>query len=283
MVEAKKLSAMLALFLFEQHDSVLRRAELAQVLEQADHMRQALRLQGYTALGPALQTWNPAAQRMLYQPIAHVFDPKLSAEYSVQQIEARLVAEIWLTLDAQQRYNLAGIYDQLAEQGLEPLSAPLIPVLPLVGVEPRVQAYIPVVPLGTRALWPRHSWWVRKLGWQRPVPELGQQLTWRDQWQHTWPPFLRLQLAAIISILLLSMPWALLQWWLGAEPQVLFLQSFAIFTALRWFGIIGSMLLGVVIWSQRRSAIQAWNRFWATTPTPPLLIIELESEKQREQ
>lgn len=274
---------MLRLFLLEQHDSVLRRVELQHVLKQADQMRQALRLQGYTALGPALQTWDSYAQRVLYQPIAHVFDPKLEPEYRVHQIEARLVAEVSLAIDAQQRYNLAGIYDQLYEQGLEPLAAPLIPVLPLVGVEPRVQAYIPVLPLGARALWPRHTWWVRKLGWQRPVPELGQQLTWRDQWQHTWPPFLRLQLAAMIIILLLSMPWAMLQWWLGAEPQILLFKSFEIFTALRWFGMIGSMLLGVVIWRQRRSAIQAWNRFWATTPTPPLLIIELESEKQREQ
>lgn len=269
----------IALYTLPAGQDVVRGAGQSPLDGVLDELREWLRGRGYTPLGPALLAWDEWALRQVRQPIAPVFAPAASPAYRLFERPELLVAAVPIALRGG-KYNLAGVYDAIQEQGFDPLGAPYVPLLTGAREAPdSVRGFVPVVPRGTGSLVPNPGWFTSKMGWAPPRPEIGATVSRRQVLGQIGLGMLRiwigLLLLAIVALPLIG--WAA---WLGGAFARDAIIPWAL-AGLLWWGGLGLAGVGVAGAIQARILLRAagrWNAFWRRTAPPPMLIFDFQME-----
>ncbi len=236
---------------------------------------QWLKQHGYRTLGPWMISWAPNGQPQLRRPVSGALRAVRDKTFQTVEVPEQLLIAVpfvgWPILP----HNFTG---PVTSVGLDITGPPLL--LALTNDPPTI-AWVPVVPRGTRGLYPKSK---TKLGLQPRMPKPGRRINLQQAWLAAL-----LQVGRVVTITSFGfiglMSFIMLIGVLENGIQllsidsviILFLQGFLTFIYSPV--ILGSLLvLLVILGLVKMSAMGNWNRFWNNQPAPPELLLDSRGE-----
>lgn len=234
-----------------------------------------LRVHGYRTLGPWMISWAANGQPQLRRAVSGALRAVRDTKFQTVEMGEQLLVAVPFTGWPILPHNFTL---PVSSAGLDVIGAPLLLAL---GNEPPTMAWVPVVPGGTRGLYPTLN---TKLGLQPKTPRAGYEISVGRSWLNALLTITRFALILAIGVIfLIALSLAVLMI-VGELPLTNVPLTFVSIVSVFFFGVLSVYLaipfaiVYMLILIYKVVQIQRWNKFWNRQPPPPNLLLNSRGE-----